>query len=335
MNFRSASAAILLAFLGATGATADPIADFYKGKDITLIVGFDVGGGYDHYARAIARGIGGQIPGSPNVIVQNMPGAGGIRAANHIYNVAPRDGTILGMIDQSLPTQQLLEPERVKSDVRKFNWIGRIASNAAILYTWHTAPVQKIQDAFEKELIVSSSGQSSRMLSALMKNQLGLKLQIITGYKGTSEARIAMQREEIHALTQPWSAMRAENAQLLEEKKLRLLLQMGEERHADLPDVPALVDLARNEDERKLLAMMVSGARIGRSVLSPPGQPAERVAALRAAFQKTVVDPKFVADMKRAGLELDPLSGEELQKVVEGIASLPPALAERARSLTK
>ncbi len=335
MKFRSACTAIFAVIMVSNVATADPIEDFYKGKDIAFIVGFDVGGGYDHYARALARGIGGHIPGAPNVIVQNMPGAGGIRAANHIYNVAPKDGTVLGMIDQSLPTQQLLEPEGIKSDVRKFNWIGRIASNAAILYAWHTAPVKRIQDAFEKELILSSSGQSSRMLSALMKNQLGLNLKIITGYKGTSEARIAMQREEIHALTQPWSALRAENAQFLAENKLRLLLQMGEERHADLPDVPALVDLARNDGERKLLAMMVSGARIGRSVVSPPDQPAARVAALRAAFQKTVVAPAYIADMKRAGLELDPLSGEELQKIIEVIASLPPDLVERARAVTK
>jgi tripartite-type tricarboxylate transporter receptor subunit TctC len=235
------------------------------------------------------------------------------------------------MIDQSLPTQQLIAPEGMKTDVGKFNWIGRIASNGAVLYAWRTAPVQKIEDAFSKELIVSSSGQSSRMLSALMKNQLGLNLKVLTGYKGTSEARIAMQREEIHALTQPWSALRAESAALLNEGKLNLLLQMGAESHPDLANVPTLVDLARSDDERRLLAMMVSGARIGRSILSPPGQPPARVAALRAAFMKTVGDELFVSEMKKVGLDLDPMSGEELQAMLVDIGNISPALLAQAR----
>jgi tripartite-type tricarboxylate transporter receptor subunit TctC len=335
MRLRVVCAALVALSASSYGARADAAADFYKGKDIAFIVGFDVGGGYDNYARTIARYIGRHVPGAPNVVVQNMPGAGGVRAANNIYNIAPRDGTILGMIDQSLPTQQLLEPESVKLDVGKFNWIGRIASNTAILYAWHAAPVQKIEDARDMELIIASSGQSSRMLSALMINQLGLNLKIITGYKGTNEARIAMQRGEIHALTQPWSTLRTESVQLLNEKKLNLLLQMGEERHADLPNVPALVDLARNEDERKLLAMMVSGASIGRSIVSPPGQPADRVSTLRAAFRKTLEDKPFAAEMKKFGLELDPLPGEELQKIIEEIAMLPPELVARARVMTK
>lgn len=316
-------------------AHADATADFYKGKDIAFIVGFDVGGGYDHYARTIARHIGRHVPGAPNVVIQNMPGAGGVRAANQLYNVSARDGTVLGMIDQALPTQQLIDPEGMKTDVGKFNWIGRIASNGAVLYGWHTAPVKKIEDAFSTELIISSSGQSSRMLSALMKNQLGLKLKILTGYKGTSEARVAMQREEIHALTQPWSALRAESATLLSEGKLNLLLQMGVERHPDLPNVPTLVDLGRNEDEKRLLAMMVSGARIGRSILSPPAQPPERVAALRAAFMKTVEDPAFTGEMQKVGLDLDPLSGEALQAMLVEMANIPPALIAQARKMAE
>jgi tripartite-type tricarboxylate transporter receptor subunit TctC len=336
MTIGAALAAILPAILAQQApAKADALADFYKGKDVALIVGFDVGGGYDHYARTLARHIGRHVPGAPNIVVQNMPGAGGVRAANQLYNVSPRDGTVLGMIDQALPTQQLIEPEGMKTDVGKFNWIGRIASNGALLYAWHTAPVQKIEDAFEKELIVSSSGQSSRMLSALMKNQLGLKLKILTGYKGTSEARVAMQREEIHALTQPWSALRAESATMLAERKINLLLQMGAERHPDLPQVPTLVDLGRNDDERRLLAMMVSGARIGRSVLSPPFQPAERVAGLRAAFVKTMKDEAFVTEMQKVGLDLDPMSGEDLQAMLVEIANISPALIAQARKMAE
>jgi len=326
--------ATLCAFLSLQlPARADSPEDFYKGKDISFNVGFDVGGGYDLYARVLSRHFGRHMPGKPGVLVQNMPGAGGIRAANYIYNLAPRDGAMIGMIDQSLPLQQLLEPESMKTDVTKFNWIGRIASNSAILYAWHTAPVQKIEDAFDRELIVSSSGGNSRMMSSFVKNLLGMKFMIVTGYKGTSESRLAMQRGEVHALTQPWSALRAENADWLSEKKVKLLMQVGVDAHPDLPGLPTVVDLARNEDERKLLAFMASGSRIGRSILSPPNQPAERVAALRAAFMATIRDEAFIAEMTKLALDLDPISGEALQQAVIETASLDPGLIAKARKL--
>ena len=318
-----------------TRGHADALSDFYKGKDIAFIVGFDVGGGYDHYARTLARHIGSKIPGNPNVIIQNMPGAGGVRAANQLYNISPRDGTILGMIDQALPLQQLIDPQGMKTEVGKFNWIGRISSNGSILYAWYAAPVQKMEDAFTKELIFASSGQNSRILSNLMKEQLGLKLKIVTGYKGTSEARMAMQRGEIHALTQPWSALRAENATMLEQKQINLLLQMSAERHPDLPHVPTLVDLARNADEKRLLSMMVSGARIGRSLLSPPNQPIERVQALRAAFMKTVTDAAYMAEMKKIGLDLDPMSGEDMQTMMIELSNMPRDLVEQAQRISQ
>ena len=326
--------ATLCAFLSLQlPARADSPEDFYKGKDISFNVGFDVGGGYDLYARVLSRHFGRHMPGKPGVLVQNMPGAGGIRAANYIYNLAPRDGAMIGMIDQSLPLQQLLEPESMKTDVTKFNWIGRIASNSAILYAWHTAPVQKIEDAFDRELIVSSSGGNSRMMSSFVKNLLGMKFMIVTGYKGTSESRLAMQRGEVHALTQPWSALRAENADWLSEKKVKLLMQVGVDAHPDLPGLPTVVDLARNEDERKLLTFMASGSRIGRSILSPPNQPAERVAALRAAFMATIRDEAFIAEMTKLALDLDPISGEALQQAVIETASLDSGLIAKARKL--
>ncbi len=314
-------------------AKADSVEDFYRGKDIAFNVGFDVGGGYDLYARVLSRHFGRHVPGKPGVVVQNMPGAGGIRAANYIYNIAPRDGSVIGMIDQSLPLQQLLEPESMKTDVTKFNWVGRIASNSAILYAWHTAPVQNIQDAFSNELIISSSGGNSRIMSNFVKNLLGMKFMIVTGYKGTNESRLAMQRGEVHALTQPWSALRAENAEWLQEKKVKLLMQVGVDAHPDLPGLPTVVDLARNEDERKLLSFMASGSRIGRSILSPPNQPAERVAALRAAFMATMTDEAFMAEITKLALDLDPISGDELQKAVIETASLDPGLIAKARKL--
>lgn len=318
-----------------TASMAEPAAEFYKGKQVNFIVSFGVGGGYDLYSRVVARHIGRLIPGKPNVVVQNMPGAGSIRGANHLYNIAPRDGTVLGMVDQALPLTQVLEPGSFKGDVTKFNWIGRISSNEAVLYGWHTAPVQKISDAFEKELIISATGRNSIMLSTFTKNLLGLKFKIMTGYKGSGQSRLAMERGEVHALTQPWPALKAGNPEWLRDKKVNLLLQVGIDSHDELKSVPVILDLARNADERKLIEVMAGGSRIGRSVTSPPAQPAERVKDLRNAFMATVKDPEFLAEVKKTDLDLNPLSGEELQKAIASAVDIPPALAERARKLAE
>jgi tripartite-type tricarboxylate transporter receptor subunit TctC len=323
----------IIGLLAPSQSMADAVSDFYRGKDISFIVAYDVGGGYDQYARLVGRHMSRHIPGSPNIIVQNMPGAGGIRATNNLYNVAPQNGTVLGMIDQAMPLQAVLEPENIKADMAKFNWIGRIASNGAILYVWHTSPVQDIQDAFSKELIISSSGQNSKMMLTFMKNQLGMKLNILLGYKGTGESRLALERGEIHALSQPWSVIRTESASWLKDRKIALLLQFGVDKHPELPSVPLIVDLGRNENERKLITLMAGGSRIGRSLVSPPGQPPERVAALRQAFMETVKDEAFLAEIKLMGLDLEPLSGDELQKFVETSSIVTPELAAQARAL--
>jgi tripartite-type tricarboxylate transporter receptor subunit TctC len=323
----------IIGLLAPSQSMADAVSDFYRGKDISFIVAYDVGGGYDQYARLVGRHMSRHIPGSPNIIVQNMPGAGGIRATNNLYNVAPQNGTVLGMIDQAMPLQAVLEPENIKADMAKFNWIGRIASNGAILYVWHTSPVQDIQDAFSKELIISSSGQNSKMMLTFMKNQLGMKLNILLGYKGTGESRLALERGEIHALSQPWSVIRTESANWLKDRKIALLLQFGVDKHPELPSVPLIVDLGRNENERKLITLMAGGSRIGRSLVSPPGQPPERVAALRQAFMETVKDEAFLAEIKLMGLDLEPLSGDELQKFVETSSIVTPELAAQARAL--
>ena len=325
--------ASMLMLVSPSLAKADAISDFYHGKDVTFIVAYDVGGGYDQYARLLARHIGRHIPGQPNIIVMNMPGAGGIRAANNLFNVAPRNGAVLGMIDQALPLQELLEPENVKASAAKFNWIGRLTSNASILYAWSAANFKTIRDAFDKELIVASTGQNSRMMSTFMKNQLGMKLKIVTGYKGAAESRLAMERGEIHALTQPWSVVRTESQDWLRDGKINLLLQIGVDKNADLPSVPLVVELARDENERQLLTLLAGGSRIGRSIASPPGQPPERVEALRKAFLDTMNDSAFLSEAKQMGLDLDPLPGADLQAFIESSTSVSPELVAKARSL--
>jgi len=311
-------------------------ADFYKGKTITFLVGYNPGGGYDLYSRTFAAHLGANIPGNPKVTVQNMPGGGSSRAANYLYNVAAKDGTVIGMIDQSISLKQVLDPSSLKGDVRKFNWVGRISSNQSILYAWHTARVKTIKDAFKNELIIAAPGASSRMLTKAMKNMLGIKFKVITGYRGTRNARLALEKGEVHATTQPWTALKANQPTWVKEKKVNVLMQANTNGHPDLKGVPLVTDLGRNDEEKKILSLIAGGADVGRSVVAPPGLPADRVATLRSAFDKTMKDKAYLATMKKVGLDLAPQTGQTLQKSMKvAVESIPPALAATARKLAE
>ncbi|MGE5540603.1 MAG: Bug family tripartite tricarboxylate transporter substrate binding protein [Gemmatimonas sp.] len=309
-------------------------ADFYKDKTINFIIPSAAGGGYDAYSRLITMHIGKHLAGQPNVIAQNMPGAGGTRAANFLYNIAPKDGTTIGMVDQSIHLNQILGAPELKADATKFNWIGRILDNSAVLFAWHDAPVKKIQDAFSTELIVSTSGAASKLNWAVLNNLLGMKFRLITGYKGTSDSRLAMERGEVNALSMPWSLLKVEGAELLRDRKINLLLQTGADKNAELQDVPRMIDLARNDEERQILELFSSPAAIGRSVVAPPGLPPERVAELRAAFWSAIQSPALLADVQRFKLELDPLPGDKLQSSV-GSGAFSPAVIARARAVAE
>ena len=322
----------VLLSLAASPAVAQ---DFYKGKTITFVIGTAVGGGYDSYSRLIATHIGQHLPGRPAVVPQNMPGAAMIRATNYLYNEAPHDGTVIGMIDQAMYLNQILGVPQLRADVRKFNWIGRLVSNSAVLYAWHTAAVKKIEDAYTHELIVSTTGSASRLNWLMLDNLLGLRLKLINGYQGSADSRLAMERGEIQALSQPWSALKTEAGTWLAEKKINLLLQTGADKNAELPQVPRMIDLARNADEAAILQLFSSPSTVGRSVLAPPGLPAERVAMLRRAFDEAIKDPALLADAKRQKLDLDPMSGEDLQAAIVGKGALPDPLVAKAREIAE
>jgi tripartite-type tricarboxylate transporter receptor subunit TctC len=304
---------------------------FYKGKSVTFIIGSAAGGGYDTYSRLLASHIGRHIDGQPQVIPQNMPGAGSIRAANYLYNAARKDGTVIGMLDEAIYLNQILGTRELKVDAVKFNWIGRILPNSAILFARRDASVQKIEDVFSKELIVSTSGAASKLNWTVLNKTLGMKFTLISGYPGTNESLLAMTRGEVDALSMPWSILRVRGAQLIHDGEIKLLLQTGTEKETDLARVPRMIDLARNEDERRLLELFSSPSLIGRSIVAPPGLQPERVAELRRAFSATMQDAKFLADLKRAGLEISPMTGEQLQAAVVRAGQFPPALIERAR----
>lgn len=324
------AAAALLAIAAPASAQ-----EFYKNKTVNFVIGFSVNNGYDTYSRAVARHIGKYLPGKPNVVVQNMPGAGSLAAINYLYNAAARDGTVLGMIDQAAALTQMLDPKNMRADVTKYNWIGRVTDNSAVLYAWHTAPVKKIGDALDKELIIATTGQNSRMLSALMKNMLGYKFKMLNGYQGAAEAALAMERGEIHALTQPWPILRAEKPDWIRDKKINLLLQVGVDSHPDLGVAPIVTDLARNDEERRIVEFIAGNSRVGRAVVSPPGQPAERVADLRKAFMQATADAEFLAEIKRDNLDLAPMPGGELQRVIARSLEVSPEMVAKAKALAE
>src|SRR5262249_44057965 len=284
--------------------------DFFKGRTVNFIGATTPGGGYDPYGRLIARHIGRFLPGMPNVVVQYMPGAGGVRAANYLYNAAPKDGTTLAMLDQAVHLDHILGATGLLADPAQFNWIGRLLCNRAVLYARRDARVKKIEDVFTNELVVATSGTSSRLNWIVLNNVLGTRMKMITGYAGTTASRLAMMRGEVDALSQPWAVLKVEGEQLLRDRQINLLLQSGAQKNAELRDVLRMIDLARNEEERTLMAFFSSPSPIGRSVVAPPDLPAERVATLRRAFTAAVGDAAFLDEAHKLKLDLEPLSGD-------------------------
>jgi tripartite-type tricarboxylate transporter receptor subunit TctC len=340
LSSKSCLAVFMVAFLGVlagrsgtdSAAAAD---DFYQGKTVNFVIGYPVGGGYDTYSRLVAAHLGEHLAGHPTVVPLNMPGAVTIRATNYLYNEAPRDGTVVGMIDQAIALNQILGTAQLRADATRFNWIGRIVDNSAVLYAWHLSPVKKIEDTFTRELIVAAGGVSSRLNWQVLNSVVGTKLKLISGYPGTGEERIAMERGEIEAMSQPWPIIKTELAQWLEEKKISLLVQTGVDKNPGLAEVPRMIDLARNDDDAALLSLFSTPSTIGRSVVAPPGLPPERVAALRRAFMETLGDPALRRDLERAKLDLEPLPGEELQAAVAGVGKFSPELIARARKIAE
>jgi tripartite-type tricarboxylate transporter receptor subunit TctC len=330
---RSLAAALTVGGALLAPCNAAPADDFYQGKTLEIVVASGVGDSYDTLSRLVARHIGRYLPGNPAVIVQNMPGAGGILAANQLYNLAPRDGTVIGMLDQSVYETQLFKVPGLKADVTKMNWIGRIISNNAALYGWHSAAVQKIEDAYTKELIVAASGSSSRLRWTILKKLLNLKLTLITGYKSSIDGLLAMERGEADAVSMPWTVFRVTHADLLRDGKVNVLLQTGLERAPDLPDVPRVVDLAHDDEQRQILELFSQAEKVGRSLTAPPDLPPQRVALLRSAFTAILRDPQFLTDAGQMQLELSPLPGDELQAIIEQSFAYSPTIVAKAEAL--
>ena len=336
MRHQRSSAATLCGALLVLAATmpvrAEPVADFYRGKTVNVLIGVGVGGEYDIQARLVARHIGKHIPGNPAVVPQNMTGAGGLKMINYLFTVAPRDGTNIGMIQNAFPALQAAGLPGVQFDAAAMQWLGTIAAVNETMAVWHTTGVKSIEDARKREVIAGASGRGAITYTypAMMNDLLGTKFKIVTGYTGGNQINLAMERGEVEARNNTWSSWKTTKAAWLAEKKIAIIAQAGP-RAADL-DAPSVEQLARTPEDRQLIELVVSGTQLGRPFATNPAPP-ERVAALRAAFAATMKDPEFLTEAARLGFEVVPVLGEPMQRTVEKVLATPKAVAARAKEL--
>jgi tripartite-type tricarboxylate transporter receptor subunit TctC len=334
-------AALAAGLPGASAALAQPA--FYQGKTIQIVVGFGPGGGYDAYARLIARSMGAHLPGNPIFVVQNMPGAGSRVAANWLYNVAPKDGTALASVVQSTPVDQVFNEAGIKFDAARFAWIGNPIVDNLVSITSRQSGLATMADVKAKGgLICGSSGAGPTVsFPNTIAKLLQTNVQVVAGYPGVSAITLAMERGEVNCNGgQAWSSMKATMAQLMKDGQLNVLVQWGAEKDPDISatmgrEIPNILDFARSPSERAALALLSSTAALSRPLLAPPGLPPDRIEALRTAFDDTMKDAGFLAEARKAGMDIKPMSGAAIQKLVEQIVASAPGDVELAAQLVK
>lgn len=307
---------------------------FYKGKQIELAIGYPPAGSNDIYARLLARHLGKHIPGNPTIVPQNRPGAGSFLTLAYITNVAPKDGTVIGIGAPTAPLDEKLGSQGVRFKSAEFNWIGRIDSLINMVFLWHTSPVKTIEDAFKTEAKLSGTGVGSTVsiYPTVMNNVLGTKFKLIMGYKGSNDAQLAVERGEVEGHSTSWTAVKVAHPDWRPEKKINIVVQFSVKRHPEMADVPTVVELGRTDEERQILRAVVNAAEIGTAFFTTPGAPPDRVETLRRAFDATMKDPEFLAEAERSTLTVGPLAGEELQKLVAEVSGLTPELIEKVKA---
>jgi tripartite-type tricarboxylate transporter receptor subunit TctC len=317
-------------------AHAQSVEKFFKGKQITIYIGFTPGGGYDLYARLVAQFMGRHIPGQPSIVAENMTGGGSRVAANYIYNVAPKDGTALATVDQAIPVQQAIGDPTVKFDTKAFSWIGNVDADNNVTATYYTAGLKTIEDAKKKETTLGATGfNTSSQYPTAMNKVIGTKFKIIFGYPGGADINLAMERGEVQGRgSNSWASWKATRPEWVADHKLDVLVQIGLTKAPDLPNVPLLTELAADPLDKAAFTILSSPPSIGRPIFGPPGVPAERVAALRKAFDDTMKDPDFIAAAQKAKLDLNPTTGENLQQVVANIVDAPKDVIDRVSAVT-
>ncbi|HEX9465576.1 MAG TPA: tripartite tricarboxylate transporter substrate-binding protein [Alphaproteobacteria bacterium] len=325
-------AAAALFGAGAPSATAAGVEDFYKGRSVNLIIGYSVGGGYDLYARVLARHLGRHIPGNPTIVPQNMPGAGSLKAIIYLYSVAPKDGSVIGTFGRTVPIAPLLGSD-AKFDATKLTWIGSITSDTSLCVTWHQSPVKTWQDMLSKPFTMGGEGAGADpdVYAAVVKNLFGSGLKLVTGYPGTNDASLAMERGEIDGMCGlSYSTLRSRHADWMREKKVNILVQASLAKDPDLPDVPVMFDVAQTDEQRQILKLILSSQVTARPYAAPPGLPDDRKAALRKAFDDTMQDPGYRAEMQKTGLDVNPTSGAAVEALLKEVYASPKDVADKA-----
>lgn len=314
--------------------------DFYHGKQITMIVGAPVGGGYDTYARLLVRHWPGHIPGQPSIIVQNMPAAGSLVAMNTLANISPKDGTTIGAVQNHIGVEPLMgltgAQENIKYDARQANWIGSTTKEVPVVALWHTVPFKSFQDLIGHEAVVASSGvaTSDSVYARVMNTLVGTKFKVVEGYKGNPEMATAMEQGEVMGRA-GWfvSSLMSTKGQLVADKQIRVFVQVALEKHPDFPDVPLVTEFTKSADSREQLEFALSFLLMGRPYVAPPGVPADRVKLLRDSFMQTLASPEFLQEAKRVNLDISPMTGEEIHALLDRQYKTSPALVEKVRAM--
>ena len=329
---RLAVASLLVLLPALTSAHAQSVADFYKGKSISMVIGFSVGGGYDLYARHLARYMGKHIPGHPTIVPQNMTGAGSLRAANFIYSAAPKDGTSIGTVTRSTGINPLLE-SGATFDGSKFTWIGSVTNEISTCITWHTSAVKTWNDFMEKPLVLAGQGPSADpdMFANIYKNVFGAKVKLVSGYPGTNEMTLAMERGEVDGLCGfSWGTIKTRHAHWLRDKRINIIVQASFKKDPELGHVPLILDLVKTQEQRQILAPFLAAQEMARPYIAPPGIPEDRKAALRAAFDATMKDPDYLAEAQKVKIEVNPVSGAEIDRMLAELYTTPKDVMKKA-----
>ena len=314
-------------------ARADPLADFYAGKDLRMLISSSVGGGYDIYARVIAKHLSDHLPGNPTIVPQNMPAGGGLAAANYLYNIADRDGSVIAAIQNTVPFEPFFGNRQAQFDALKVNWLGTPTTEVALYIVWHGSKIQNLRDAQQHEVIVGGAGAASTPIfyGRIFNEILGMKARFVTGYPGQNEILLAMENGEIEAMSSPfWSSLKTSRPRWIPDHLVRVLFQYGVKPHPELSGMPFALDLLSNDDDRILLNAASAPLGLGRPFAAPPGVPPDRLAALRDGLMATFADPAFISDCERQRLECsDAKNGGAVADLINQVYAVPPAIRKR------
>jgi len=328
--------AVALLFLAGPVARAQSVAEFYKGKSIDLDIGYSVGGSYDLYARLIARRLGDHIPGNPTVVPKNIEGAGSLRLANYLYAAAPKDGTVIGAISRGAAFDPLLNENGASFDASKFSWIGSANNEVSLCVALTSSGITKFDDLFTRQLTIGSTGASddTYQFPALMNAALGTKFRIVTGYPGGNDVTLALERGEVQGRCGwSWSSLKATRLNWVVRKRIAILVQLSLSKHADLPDVPLIMDLAKTDEVRQIFKMIFARQTMGRPYAAPPELPADRLTGLRKAFMDTMTDKEFLYDADQNKFEINPVDGDRVEALVNEVYRTPADLMRKAAQM--